>query len=156
MIASPAMAESVINSFHKKYEIVTETGCWIWMASHHARGYGLIHTGRDLRAGKMEFAHRVSYEIHYGPFDQSLSVLHRCDNPWCVNPNHLFLGSHQDNMRDMSNKRRNVNQTKKLTKEQVEEIRKTPHSISTKTLALYYGISEGHMSRVRRGLSSHY
>ena len=84
-------------------------GCWLWTAnctkdSKGRRRYGLIGAGR--RGEGMLYAHRVSWEIHNGPIPNGLQVLHRCDNPQCVNPSHLFLGTQLDNMHDMVRKGR--------------------------------------------------
>lgn len=70
--------------------------CWIWTAGRDKDGYGKIRdiNNRDLRA------HRVSWEIHNGPIPDGLCVLHHCDNPACVRPDHLKLGSHADNVAD--------------------------------------------------------
>jgi len=81
-------------------------GCWHWTASRDTRGYGRIQRGRK-GAGHIK-AHRLSYQIHNGPFADALFVLHRCDNPPCVNPAHLFLGTHRDNMDDATAKSRMV------------------------------------------------
>ncbi len=76
-------------------------GCWLWIASLSTTGYGQIYRGR----GKgMVFAHRVSWLIHFGDIPEGMSVLHNCpggDNPLCVNPAHLWLGTQADNMHDM-------------------------------------------------------
>jgi hypothetical protein len=87
----------------------TENGCWIWNGTLNPNGYGQIFVG-PLQ-GKAKTAHRVSWEIAHGPIPpgrgyHGTCVLHRCDNPACVNPDHLFLGSHFDNMADMKLKGR--------------------------------------------------
>lgn len=86
-------------------ERIPESGCWIWMGQCWDSGYGYL---RKRLNGKIKTisAHRYMYEFYKGPFDKSLDVLHRCDNPSCVNPDHLFLGTHSDNMRDMIQKNR--------------------------------------------------
>jgi hypothetical protein len=73
----------------------------LWTGNLNALGYGRIWT-----YGHLEYAHHVSWEIHRGAIPDELKVLHRCDQPHCVNPNHLFLGTQADNMEDMRRKGR--------------------------------------------------
>lgn len=75
--------------------------CWLWTGAKFKSGYGQIDDkGKTLRA------HRVSYELRYGVTPGDFHVLHSCDNPPCVNPSHLFLGTVKDNMRDCISKNR--------------------------------------------------
>lgn len=85
---------------------VKQDGCWSWIGAANKAGYGFICTSFDGKASKRILAHRLSWRIHKGIFDESLRVLHRCDNPQCCNPDHLFLGTQADNVADMDSKGR--------------------------------------------------
>ena len=74
--------------------------CWLWIASRTPSGYGRLTRNR--------YAHRVSWEIHRGAIPKGKHVLHRCDNPSCVNPEHLWLGTHSENMADRERKGRSA------------------------------------------------
>lgn len=84
-----------------KYAVVG-MDCWGWAASTAPKGYGCLGLG----GGRVGRAHRVSYELHYGPIPDGLHVLHTCDNPGCVNPAHLRLGTNADNVADRQAKGR--------------------------------------------------
>jgi len=82
---------------------IPETGCHIWLGCVCKDGYGRLG---DVPKGTPQLPHRKAYEQFVGPIPASMKVCHRCDTPSCVNPDHLFLGTQKDNLRDMFAKRR--------------------------------------------------
>lgn len=88
------------------YKPDPSSGCWIWQGNRRRRGYGVIKNCERTAWS----AHRVFYAAHVGPVPDDLFVLQKCDIPSCVNPEHLFLGTHQENMDDMVSKSRGANQ----------------------------------------------
>ena len=131
--------------FEDKFTPVTESGCWIWTATSDKR-YGSFYTG-DPDQPKMERAHRVSYKLYKGNIPEGILVCHECDVTLCVNPDHLFLGTHTDNMRDMANKGRAVFRTKY----EVGVLEDIIFNLTPKEASEKYGIDAGHASRVKRG-----
>src|SRR5574337_299456 len=110
--------------FHNSYIKDDKSGCWLWKLNLAQGGYGRCYfNGKSIRA------HRLSYELHNGTFDESLIIRHRCDNPSCVNPEHLIIGTQEDNMRDKRERQRskgiNMGQSNgkaKLTDEECSQI----------------------------------
>ena len=142
----------LIDRFMQKVSPEPNSGCWLWDGAVDSQGYGQIKGGR--RVEKMRWAHRLSYELHHGPIG-GLQVLHRCDVPICVNPDHLFLGTNADNMADMKAKgraRSGWTTTKghkgaKLTPDMVREIRASTDT--TTACGKRYGVAQAHISAVR-------
>lgn len=137
------MRKSILDRFNKKYT-VDASGCWLWTAFRNNVGYGQINAGR--RGEGMLKAHRVSFELHVGPIPEGLWVLHRCDVRHCVNPEHLFLGTAADNMRDMCEKGRHGRT--KLTEADVRAIRADTRA--QRTIAAAYGIRHGTVGNIKR------
>ncbi len=96
-------ATPVAERFWPKVDRRGPDECWEWKAARQAEGYGKMFTTNRCRP---ERAHRVSWVLHHGPIPDGMFVLHRCDNPPCVNPAHLFLGTNLDNIEDMGRKGR--------------------------------------------------
>jgi hypothetical protein len=99
-------AKPLEERFWPKVNKTAPNGCWEWTACTNELGYGWIAAG--TRQGRHLKAHRVSYALAFGEVPEGMSVLHRCDNPLCVKPSHLFLGTQADNMADMIRKGRKV------------------------------------------------
>lgn len=96
---------SLEQRFAEKFIKASDDECWEWFGATNDAGYGQIH-----KDGKIVYAHRVSYELATGEeLPSDVVLLHECDNPPCVNPNHLKPGTHQDNVDDMYRKGRNNN-----------------------------------------------
>ena len=123
-------------------------GCLIWSGSKSTKGYG-----RVWWEGRLHQAHRASYTANVGAIPEGLHVLHRCDNPSCINHEHLFLGTNLDNVQDKVAKGRlpsgESRANAKLTEAAVLEIRKSP--LGKKSLAKLYGVCPTVILEVRRG-----
>ena len=133
-------------------KVVRANGCWRWSGNKHKQGYGKIHMD-----GGSAMAHRVSYLLHKGSIPDGMMVCHRCDNPECTNPDHLFLGTALDNMRDKIAKGRHVgahagegHHFAKLTRRQVEEIRRAYRrgGVTQYELAARYGVTQTNISGI--------
>jgi hypothetical protein len=119
-------------------------GCWPWLGYVNTTGYGTVHHGDRV----MILAHRASWILANGAIGEGLHVLHRCDTPACVNPNHLFIGTHADNMADMAHKGRGfglpgrLNPNARYTEEQISElVRLVRDGWPTERAAKHIGVS---------------
>jgi hypothetical protein len=124
------------------------TGCWLWMAGRDSWGYGVFWMG-----GRQCRANRVCFELTSGPIPEGKQVLHRCDNPQCVNPEHLFLGTNRDNVDDKVAKGRQprgeTNGRAKLSDEQAAEIGRRRRAGECATaLAREFGVSQQRVSQL--------
>lgn len=135
--------EDIIKKFFRCTYPEPNTGCWLWLGNYSKEGYGRLVAKRTLGFGS---AHRLSYFIHNGDFDRSKIVMHKCDVPTCVNPDHLILGTNDENMADMVAKKRAAigekNVKAKLTSEQVLQIRQLSKTLSRKEISNLFGISK--------------
>lgn len=124
------------------------SGCWLWHGSISSTGYGNIKF-----KGKVICVHRYAYERWVDIIPDGLYVCHTCDTRNCINPDHLFLGTHKDNMEDMTRKGRRcgeLNSSSKLTEKNVKEILASPPG-STKELAKKYKIHRSTVNAIKAG-----
>ena len=138
--------------------------CWEWQGFCEAPGYGIFYAGAShlLLTNKLKTmkAHRFSWELANGQLaPREMKVLHHCDNPRCVNPAHLYLGTHADNARDRALRRRgkehhqggSANDNAKLTEADVIAIRALAKAgISQTRIAVLFGVNQPHISRIIR------
>lgn len=134
-----------IQRFWDKVKIETFFDCWEWKACKDRWGYGATTAN-----GVFTKSHRLAWTIVYGPIKKGMFICHKCDNPGCCNPTHLFVGTHKDNMRDMVSKKRfakgEKNGSSKLQGSQVKKIRRLAQDgVSNNEIALRYKISKHHV-----------
>lgn len=127
---------------------VAESGCFEWGGHVTKNGYGQVSV-----SGKPHYAHRIAWELVNGAVPSGKFVCHRCDNRKCVNPNHLFIGSFDDNMADMVAKRRQAHGSKnmhaKLTESDVRKIRASTDR--NMDIAVQFNVSRPLISMIRNG-----
>jgi hypothetical protein len=141
--------------------------CWLWLGATDKDGYGIFRPSASVCSAR---AHRVSLQLAQGSLSDDIQVLHECDTPACVNPLHLFEGTHLTNMRDKVAKGRQVSGLQvhpdlalrgeehpltTLTEEQVRSIRTryVPRKVPLRVFATQYGVSESTISNVVRGVT---
>lgn len=150
--------KTLAERFWEKVDVRGEDECWEWKASKIKNGYGRIGVG-----GKLKLAHRVSWEMANGAIPDNNNyhgtcILHKCDNPSCVNPNHLFTGTQKDNINDAVNKGRaerikskgEANISAKLTYKNARQIREVYNMgvASYRVLAIMYGVTRSTIAKI--------
>jgi hypothetical protein len=150
--------------FWTKVAKTDDASCWLWTAAKRRWGYGVIQLDNS---GGAATATRVAWTIANGPIPPDSDICHRCDNPPCVRPDHLFAAPHAANVQDMTEKRRHwahtghiggvkrgsANAAARLTEEQVREVRQalTAGIESRHKLAARFGVSRPTIRRIERG-----
>jgi hypothetical protein len=139
------MSKNIHERLLSKMDIIDK--CWNWTGSKNGNGYGVV-----IMDGKSVLAHRASYETYRGPIPENLIIRHRCDNPLCCNPNHLQVGTRQENMKDVDERGRRPKGSNhwkcKLTYEQLETIKyDTRKQVE---IAAEYGITQAHVSLIKK------
>ena len=153
------MADPIVRFFSHVQK--TDT-CWIWTSATTGFGYGTFAT---FKPNKTHKAHRYSWEMVHGKIPAGMCVCHKCDNPICVNPEHLFLGTRSENNKDMHDKGRcakntwtksgEENPTSKLTNEKVLAIREMYSAGNTtmQKVGEVFGITAAHVCNIVRRIS---
>lgn len=136
---------TLLERFNENYSICKDTGCWDWTGCFAVSGYGrMMFNYQNYRA------HRLSYILHNGEIPDEMIICHKCDNKKCVNPEHLFIGTILDNVKDRVQKGRTARNEKsgnmKLTNKQVKQIRKRKMSLSM--MAKKYNVAESTIVRI--------
>lgn len=134
-----------VERFISKFIVDKKSGCWVWSGPVSKDGYGIFRESSDI---KSMAAHRASYRIFRGKIKEGMFICHKCDNPPCVNPDHLYVGTPQDNSNDMVKRNRSLagekNYKSKLNDWQVIKIRELWDSgeLSQRDLAIVFGVTK--------------
>jgi hypothetical protein len=140
--------------FWRKTQLNTESGCIEWTAACNKAGYGMF-----VWSGKTTLTHRLAWRMAKGDIPEGMNVLHSCDNPPCLNPEHLFLGTLGDNNRDRHAKGRSAGPrgaahgNTALTENDIAYIREMRGKVFQRVLALYYGVTQSNIAHIQLGRS---
>ena len=139
------MTRDDITKHEEKFVRDPMSGCWIWTASVDKHGYGMLWNGKQ-----MDRAHRLFYSFAFGTNVSGVKVLHDCDNPYCVNPHHLHVGTQAQNMKEKSIRGR---AGKKLTQDVAEKIKDVLKTgVSQRRVANIFGVSQRLIFGINKGL----
>lgn len=153
-----SVVDHIVNRLSNGISSAEDGRCWVWNRSRNFYGYGTM-----TYDGITVLAHRLAYEFGVGHIDDGLQVLHRCDNPSCINPSHLFLGNRSDNMKDCYKKGRSSVKPASFKKEKnpaaklkfcdVIEIRMMlSRGVSQRKISQMYDVSQSQISNIKRGV----
>lgn len=140
---------SLKERFYSKFIVNSENGCWEWAANRFPKGYGCFKLN-----GKSNAAHRISYKIHVGEIKERMVICHKCDNPCCVNPNHLFMGTQKENLQDRNLKGRSIKGHKNgrciLTEKDIPIIKSLlKEKIDQRDIAKKFGVAQTTISSIK-------
>lgn len=147
--------EDYFNQRVIKHSGYYDSDCWQFSTAGDKNGYPQVVGSKHCKELGLTRGHQVSYYVHKGPIPEDKIVCHTCDNPWCVNPDHLFLGTWNDNVQDMVSKNRHIQgpqyHRRKLTQEQEAEIKTLKGTKTCFELSDKYSVSFSQICRVWRG-----
>lgn len=151
-------AKTLEQRFLEKVNMLGESDCWNWEGACYSNGYGQIAIALGAKCKRKNLlAHRVSYTLYCGEIPDGMVICHTCDNPRCVNPNHLFLGTQQENLADMTSKGRRKypvdfgGSNRILNEDSVLEILLSGDTSAS--LSRKYGVTDAAIRAVRNGIT---
>lgn len=137
---------------------INSDGCWVWNALIHKSGYGRVTNTKLIKNIGTYYAHQLSYVLYKGMYDRDKQIIcHRCDNRKCVNPAHLYVGTHQDNVADRMARTNSYlgeyNPNVKLTNIAVMIVKRNSGNWSTKQLAEMFGCHMSTINKIKQGVT---
>jgi predicted XRE-type DNA-binding protein len=156
------MRQDIYQRFMSKVSPEPMSGCWLWTGAVNRIGYGMFHLKHDKKTNKSyaALAHRFSFEFHTGKDLGELYALHKCDNPACVNPDHIYAGTQADNVADMDAKGRRINRplcgskhsNSKLKEDDILHIKTLRNmGLKQKEIGNIFGVSQVQIGNILRG-----
>jgi predicted XRE-type DNA-binding protein len=156
------MRQDIYQRFMSKVSPEPMSGCWLWTGAVNRIGYGMFHIKHDKETNKSyaALAHRFSFELHAGKKLGELCALHKCDNPACVNPDHIYAGTQAHNVADMDAKGRRINRplhgsnhsNSKLKENDILQIKILRNmGFKQKEIGSIFGVSQVQIGNILRG-----
>lgn len=152
LIGNHHASESLEERFWTHVERGPENACWPWRGNRNHSGYGVVAVTKSKGLRRQVMAHRIAYELTHGKIPNAYRILHSCDNPPCVNPTHLRVGTDADNVADMHARGRYRGGFNKLTRDQVMVIKSLLSSgHRQRDIAERFGVDPSSVSNIARG-----